>query len=179
MSQRRSNLLQTYCCRRLSAMNLSNAEVNGMQSTKNKSITSVARFEQKHSTRPTTNWSDHKKRFNEVNWNAIHEFEQILGKAEAFEDRGAYGKAESLYNQLIHFCKRRFSAKRYETAIPYNHLALLQFRRGRLELAKNLFERSLEILIRTMGANHRHARTVRANLDDLLRAMPRGPLSSE
>jgi hypothetical protein len=167
MSQRRCSLLPRFCCRRLSAMNLSNAEVNGINVRKSKSLTSRARYEQHSSTPMTTKWILKKKHFNRKKTVARYTFKLRFNEAKSFEDRGAYGKAEGLYNQLIRFCEHSFGADRYETGIPLNQLALLHFRRGRLELAKPLFERSLKILIRTRGVNHRHTRTVTANLVDL------------
>ena len=141
MSQRRCSLLRIYCCRRLSAMNLSNAEVNGIQSRKAKSTNIPAGLlVQMNATHPTPNGSPNKKLVNKVIRKHIHIFRFLIDEAEAAEDQGVDGQAESLYNQLIRYCKRNLSVDQYETAIAYNHLALLHLRRGRFESAKPLFE---------------------------------------
>jgi tetratricopeptide (TPR) repeat protein len=152
-----------------------NAEVTGISTTKSKPKASGATFERKSSTQPTRNWGGKENQVQRANSVSIDTFFRRLDEAETLEDRGALGKAEARYNQLIDLCKRKLGVERHETAIAYNHLALLHLRGGKLELAKPLFEKSLRILIRTLGIDHRHTSTVRANLADLLHEKARGP----
>jgi hypothetical protein len=172
MSKRRRTLLIKYCIRR-TALNLSNAEVNGIYprgavrgtSERINSVPrAVARFERMNATPLTKRMGSEKKQTNRFNESHRTDFVGLLDEAERFEHCGDYGKAEAIYNQLIHFCKNKFGLGRYETAIPYGRLARISFRRGRLEMAERLSEKSLEVLNRTVGAGHNRAVPLRTSL---------------
>ncbi len=182
MSARRSELLPRFCSRRRSGMNLSYAEVNGIyaiveananKARKTKISKRLAISDQTIATRLTSqrNGKKKKKKKNRRKKNrsdrmklAEARFVVRLEEAEAVEDRGDYGKAEFLYNELICLCKRDFRIGRHELAFLYHDLARLHLCRDRLELAKILFEKSLEVFVRTVGVEHRYTRTVRADL---------------
>jgi hypothetical protein len=174
VSRRRCTLFLKYW-RRRTALNLTNAEVNGIVVRKTKAPASGATLEKRNGTQSATKHSEKKERFSRPDPTRKQTFLHLLDKAEALEDHGDYGNAEARYNQLIHFCKHKFGAHRYETAIPFNQLALLHRHRGRLELATTFFEKALKILIQTQGGNHDHTRTVQANLDDLCCDKARAP----
>ncbi len=180
MSARRAELLRRFCSRRCSGMNLSYAEVNGIyaiveanasNARKIKMSERLAISDQANATRLTSKRNGKKKNNKKKKKNrsdrvklAEASFEVRLEEAEAVEDRGDYGKAEFLYNELICLCKRDFRIGRHELAFPYHDLARLHLYRGRLELARILFEKALEVLVRTVGVKHRHTRIVRVNL---------------
>jgi tetratricopeptide (TPR) repeat protein len=172
MSQRRSILLVRYCSRP-SGLRLTNAEVNGFPTKSSESRPARATCERKFSSHVTTKSRGKKKQRKKGRGAARHTFKLRFNEAKTLEHRRAYGRAEALYNQLIHFCKHKIGINRSEAAIPYNQLALMHFQRGRLELAKPLFEKSLQILITSRGTGHRHTQTVRANLAYLLREQAR------
>jgi hypothetical protein len=179
MSKRRSSFLHAFWSGRRTGMNLSNAEVNGIKSKNTKPTNPLAEFSHVVLTQPKPIRTRNKKQIEKDSHKQIHVFNRLLDEAEAAEDEGPEGKAENLYNRLIHFCKRQFSVDQYETAVACNHLALLHLRRGRFELAKPLFEKSLRILVRRRGTNHMHTRTVQANLADLFCRKARGRTASQ
>jgi hypothetical protein len=173
MSIRRAKLLPKFCSRRLSALNLSNAEVNGISAGKIALPKSRTKCEHKRSTHPTVSPMGKNNSRNSRKSKMKFMFALRFKEAKVFEDHGRYGTAEKLYIQLINFCERNFGVDRFETGILINQLALMHFRQGELELAKPLFERALAILVKRRRKNHRHSRTVRENLADSLRVQAR------
>jgi tetratricopeptide (TPR) repeat protein len=145
-------------------MSLTTVEVYGINARKTEALPSGPRYVPNYQTQLPTKHRGKAAQSKRGTATTQKHFVLRLDEAEALEDRGDYGKAEAAYNDLVHFCKHEFGANRYETAIPYNHLALLHRHRGKLELAKALFEKSLKILILTQGENHHYTRIVRANL---------------
>jgi len=91
-----------------------------------------------------------------------------LEEAWSLYREGHAGKAEYLFNHVIHSRRQTIGVSQHEMAMAYNDLAVLYHSQGRTDQAKPLYSKAINIMTQTLGEGHSATQIVRRN-QDLLR----------